>query len=203
MKQYPAIATLELNDIPLGMQTVDALIKQAPISVIKCGVISQGRYLALIAGSTASIDESYQEGLYRAGTALIDSTFLPDIAPPLYDAIFGQRIAHSGGALAILETDTVSCNIRAAERVLKGTPCELLELRVADALLHGKGLSLFHGELYDAEVALELAATFLEAEQRPFRQRLITAPHESFNAILASSTSFADNSITNLNGELP
>ena len=203
MKSYPAIATLEFDDIPLGMQVVDALIKKAPISVIKCGVISPGRYLTLMAGSTASVDESFSEGVFLAGAQLVDSCFLPDIAVGLYQAIFGLKTACGDGAIGVLETDTVSSNIRAMERVLKSTIVQLLELRTADSLLNGKGLSIINGELHDVEEAMEIATAYLEAERRTARHRILTAPHEAMATLIHASTSFGDNPLTNLNGEIP
>ncbi len=203
MKNYPAIATLEFKEIAVGMHTTDALIKKAPISLVKCGTISRGRYLTLIAGSTASVDESYHEALYRAEGALIDHVFLPDIAPALHDAVFGKRVTCRDGAIGILETETTSCNIRAAELALKGTTVELLELRLADSLLHGKGVSLFHGELYDIEAALDIAVFYLEDKQHRVVHKIITSPHEALAAQINYSTTFGEAQLTNLNGELP
>ncbi len=203
MKKYPAIATLEFRDIAVGMHTTDALIKKAPISLVKCGVISHGRYLALIAGSTASVEESYHEGLYRAKENLIDHVFLPDIAPPLHDAVFGKRAPCQDGAIGVIETDTTSCNIRAAELALKGTTVDLIELRVADSLLHGKGVSIYNGVLHDIEAAMDIAVAYLEEKKHPVIHRIITMPHEALAAQINFSTSFGDAQSTNLHGELP
>ncbi len=203
MKRYPAIATLEFRDITVGMHATDALLKKAPISLLKCGVISQGRYLSLIAGSTASVQESYEEGLFWGKDGVIDHVFLPDVADPLYEAVFGHRAACQGGAIGIIETQTSSCNILATERMLKGTPVTLVELRIADSLLHGKGVSIVSGELYDVEAAVEMAVDFLAAKQRPVLHKVITQTHEALAAQIEWNTSFGDAASTNLHGELP
>lgn len=203
MKKYPAIATLEFKDIAVGMHTTDALIKKAPISLVKCGTISRGRYLTLIAGSTASVDESYHEGLYWAKENMIDHVFLPDIDFSLHDAVFGKRVPCRDSAIGIVETETTSCNIRAAELALKGTTVDLIELRLADSLLHGKGVSIFNGELYDIEAALDIAVTYLQDKQHHVVHKIITSPHEALAAQINYSTSFGDAQLTNLNGELP
>ncbi len=202
MKKYPAIATLEFKDITAGMHATDALVKKAPISLLKCGTISHGRYLTLIAGSTASVEESYEEGLFWARDALLDHIFLPDVADPLYDAIFGKRQTCRDGAIGIIETPTASCNVLATERMLKGTPVDLIELRLADALLHGKAVSIVCGELYDVEAAIELAVLYLQDKQRPVSQKIITSPHEALAAQINFNTAFGEAQCTNLNGEL-
>ena len=203
MKKYPAIATLEFKDIAVGMHTTDALIKKAPISLVKCGTISHGRYLTLIAGSTASVEESYHEALYWAKDNLIDHVFLPDIASTLHDAVFGKRAPCKDGAIGIVETATTSCNIRASELALKGTTVDLIELRLADSLLHGKGVSIFNGELHDIEAAMDIVVSYLEDKKHPVVHRIITSPHEALAAQINFSTSFGEGQLTNLNGELP
>ncbi len=202
MKSYPAIAILEFQDIAAGMHATDALIKKAPISLLKCGTISHGRYLTLISGSTASVEESYQEGLFWGRDQLLDHVFLPDVAQPLHDAVFGHRTPCREGAIGIIETGTAACNIRATERMLKGTTVDLVELRVADSLLHGKAVTLINGELYDVEAAVEMAVFELETKQRPVQYRVITSPHEALAAQINYSTSFGEAQLTNLNGEL-
>ncbi len=204
MKPYPAIATLEFRQITVGIQIADAMVKQAPVSLLKSGVISQGRYLALLAGSTAAVEESYREGCYRAGGDLLDHAWLPDVAPTLYQALLGAtEPCHSHVAVGILETDTVSAMLQAAERALKGTPVVLSEMRLADPWLHGKGIAIFNGELHDVEAALDLAAAFLATQPHGFNRRILTAPSEGILAQLNQHAPFHAAAPVNLNGELP
>ena len=72
MKKHPAIAVIEFSDIPTGMSATDAMLKKAPIAFVKCGSITRGRYLTLIGGSTASVDESLREGLAHGGPGVLD-----------------------------------------------------------------------------------------------------------------------------------
>ena len=75
-KTYPAIALIEFNNIADGITGADAMVKKAPIAMLKSGTVSQGKYLVLIGGSTASVRESFQEGLSQAKESVIDSVFL-------------------------------------------------------------------------------------------------------------------------------
>ena len=63
MRRYPAIAVIEFASIADGIYCTDALLKKAPIAMIKSGTVSQGRYLIIIGGSTASVEESLNEAL--------------------------------------------------------------------------------------------------------------------------------------------
>ena len=53
MKKYPAIAVLEFSSIADALFCTDALLKKAPIAMLKSGTVSGGRYLIILGGSTA------------------------------------------------------------------------------------------------------------------------------------------------------
>ncbi len=202
MKTYSAIALIEFRDIAAGMFTLDAMVKKSPIALLKSGIITEGRYLVLIGGTTASVDESFQEGLYWGGETILDRVMLPDVHPQLHDAILGKRNTSAGGALAIIETPTVSSNVRAAELALKGTPVELVEIRLGESRLAGKGLSLYRGELHDIDAALEIATSFLQGLNVPVTTRIIAAPHEALGRQFSGSTFFHDAPLLELDGEV-
>ena len=63
MRKYPTIAVIEFSSIADGIYCTDALLKKAPIAMIKSGTVSRGRYLIIIGGSTASVEESLNEAL--------------------------------------------------------------------------------------------------------------------------------------------
>lgn len=202
MKKDPAIAALEFRDIAAGMLATDALLKKAPIGWIKSGTISRGRYLTLIGGTTASVEESHQEGVWSAGENMVDHLFLPDIHPDLYEGVQGKRTpCTKEAALGIVETDTVCGNLLAAERVLKGTPVHLVEIRLADPFLHGKGVSIFSGELHDIEAAMDLAVSFVQARGAHVVHRILTSPHDSMLDQINHSTTFVDARWLELQGE--
>lgn len=201
MKKYPAIAIVEFRDIAVGIHATDAMLKKSPISLLKCGIISRGRYLTLIGGSTAAVDESFREGLFGGGESVLDSVILPDVHPQVHDAVLGHRAAGGAGALAILETPTVSCNVRAAEMAVKGTPVSLVEMQLADSSLDGKGVSIYHGELPDIEAAMAIAASLLEREGVRATRKIIPAPHDALGHEMATGAYFRDAALSDLDGE--
>jgi microcompartment protein CcmL/EutN len=201
MKKHTALAIVEFSDIPTGMFATDAMLKKAPIGFIKCGTISRGRYLTLIGGTTASVDEALAEGLAQGGDCVLDRIMLADVHPRVYEAVAGQRRPGGKGAIAVIETDTVASNVRAAEAALKATTVELIEIRLADSGLSGKGVSLYEGELFEIEEAVRVASAFLEEAGVPSRHRIIASPHESLVAQIAASTWFGSQSVLELEGE--
>lgn len=201
MKKYPAVAIVEFQDIAAGIHATDAMIKKAPISVLKCGIISRGRYLTLVGGSTASVQESLAEGLACGKESVMDHVLLPDVHPQVHDAVLGYRNPGPSGAIAIIETQTVSCNVKAAELALKGTPVNLVEIRLADSWLSGKGVSIYRGELPDIQAAVEIAVSSLDREGVRAVHRVIPAPHEALSRRVEFSTYFIEAESMDLDGE--
>jgi microcompartment protein CcmL/EutN len=126
---------------------------------------------------------------------------LADVHPQVYDAILGQRKVGGLGSLAIIETDTVASNVQAAELALKGTRVDLIEIRLADTGLSGKGVSLYQGELHDVEAAIGIVVTFLEASGCGVRYKIISSPHEALTRQVEISTYFGASRLLELDGE--
>ena len=132
---------------------------------------------------------------------MLDKVFLPDVHPDVFAAMFGRRKATRDGAWAIVETASISANIRAAEVALKGTPVELIELRLADDGLAGKGLSIYEGALHDVAAAMDIAAAFLQRAGVAFTHRILTSPHEALGRQLTGNTRFHEAEAMVLDGE--
>src|SRR5579859_5745139 len=204
MKKTSALAVLDFSDIPTGVWAVDAILKKAPIAFVRAGTVTDGRYLVVFGGSTASTRESLEEAIAMSGKEIIDHTFLPDAHPSLFDAVFGTK-KKSGGSLLIVETETASSIVRSVEAALKGTPVELLELRLADTGLSGKGFALMAGTLHDIEAAASLASNGTGVDAPPprgFSYKLIAAPHDVVEREITGATSFEAAPLLELDGEI-
>ena len=201
MKRAPALAVIEFGDIAAGVYATDAMLKKSPIAFVKSGTITRGRYLTLIGGTTGSVAEALEEGLAQGGESVLDHLLLADVHPAVFQAMLGERRPSGRGALAVIETDTVASNVRAAELALKGTPVELVELRLADAGLSGKGVSIYRGELRDIEAAVDIVRGLLEPGGGDVRYTIIPAPHEALLRQIGSSSEFGSSDLLELDGE--
>nr|MCU0234266.1 BMC domain-containing protein [Thermoanaerobaculales bacterium] len=77
----PAIALLELDSIAIGVRAGDAMVKRAPVEVTYAGTVHPGKYLVLVGGDVASVEEAYAAGLAAGAGALVDRIFLPAVHP--------------------------------------------------------------------------------------------------------------------------
>ena len=201
MKNYPAIAVVEFSSIADGLYTSDAILKKAPIAMIKSGTVSGGRYLIIFGGTTGSVSESLTEALEVGAGSVLDHAFLPDVHPNVHDALFGRRTGCQQGSVAILETDTVSANVRAAEVALKGTGVQLVELRLAEYEMSGKAISVYAGELHEVQAAMAIANDFLRSRQAFTHHRIIAHPHEVITEQIDQSTGYSHAKPQEIEGE--
>jgi microcompartment protein CcmL/EutN len=202
MRKTSALAVIDFADIPTGLWAVDAILKKAPIAFLRAGTVKRGRYLVLFGGSTASTAESLEEARATTGKAILDHAFLADVHPALFEAVTGTPRPASG-SLLIIETETASSIVRAVEAALKGTPVELIEVRLSDSGLSGKGMAMLAGTLHDVEAAAVLAgagAGVDAAAPLGFAYRLIAAPHDIVGRITAA-TRFESAPLLELDGE--
>jgi len=200
MKKFSALAVLDFGNVPAGVYAVDAILKKAPIAFIRSGTVTRGRFLVVFGGSTAATAESLDIALSVSGDAIVDHSFLPDVHQHLSDSLFGER-RMAGGSLLIVETATSSSIVRAVEAALKGTPVELIEIRLADSGLAGKGIAFLAGSLPDVEEAATLAAAGLGNPAHGFSFRIVAAPHETLERSVAGSSHFDHAQLIELDGE--
>jgi microcompartment protein CcmL/EutN len=154
-KRYPAIALIEFKSIAAGITAGDAMMKKAPLAMLQAGTVHPGKYLVLIGGDVASVEESYKEGLAIRPEMIVDAVILPDIHLHVHDAILGQKVSERFEALAVLETSTVASNVNAADAAVKGADVTVMEIRLADGL-GGNSFTLFGGKVEDVQAAIRI-----------------------------------------------
>ena len=87
----PALALLELDSIAAGIGAGDAMAKRAPIDVLRAGTVHPGKYLILVCGAVADVEEALEAGREVGASAVLDVVFLPNAHPELVAAIRGER----------------------------------------------------------------------------------------------------------------
>jgi microcompartment protein CcmL/EutN len=153
----PALALLEFDSIAVGIKAGDAMVKRAPLDLIKAGTVQPGKYLVLIGGAVADVEEAIDAARTTEPNTLVDIVFLPDVHPDVVAAVAGARRTDDGEALGVIETTTVAAIIQAADAGVKGARVTLRELRMADGL-GGKGYLLFGGPVADVEAAVAIGS---------------------------------------------
>jgi microcompartment protein CcmL/EutN len=187
----PALSLIEFGSIAAGIQAADAMVKRAPIDVIHAGTVQPGKYLVLVGGLTADVEESLAAGREVGRDAILDIVFLPQVHPAVVAALRGGRSPEASEALGVLETTSVAAAIRAADAGVKGAQVELVEVRLADGL-GGKGIVLYSGLVADVEIAVSLGVESLEGPDQLLRQVVIPQLHEEMWENLSQASRFSE-----------
>jgi len=187
----PALSLVEFSSIAAGIQAADAMVKRAPIEVIQAGTVQPGKYLVLIGGLTADVEESLAAGRQVGGAAIVDIVYLPQAHPELVAALHGGRVPNPKDALGVVETSSVAAAIQAADAGIKAAAVRLVEVRLADGL-GGKGIVLFSGLVADVEIAVERGVAALDRPDQLVRQVVIPQLHEELWANLSQATRFRE-----------
>ena len=189
----PALGLLEHVSIAVGIHVGDAMVKRAPVDLLHAGTVHPGRYLLLVAGDVASVEEAFMaadEAAHARDTTFLDRLFLPDVEPRVSAAVRGARtLDNAGEALGVFETATVAATLGATDRALKGADVDVRELHMADNL-GGKAYALFQGSLVEVEAALDLATESLRDPAHLVGRTLIPRLHDDMRANLDAGGTF-------------
>ena len=189
MSKFPAIAMIELGSIAAGTFAADKMVKRSPVELLRAGTVQPGKYLILVGGGTAEVEESYREGMQAAAAEILDEVLLPHVHPQVVKALGGTRSFDGQESLVVLETSTVAAILRATDAAVKGARVELAELRLGNGL-GGRGVAILTGELTDVEAAAEIAARALAGRNVTLCHSIVSNVDEQFAARLEKSTRF-------------
>ncbi len=69
------------------------MVKWSPIEMLHAGNGATGKYLILVGGGTAEVEESYREGMQAAPAEILDEVFLPHVDPRVVEvAGWGENV---------------------------------------------------------------------------------------------------------------
>jgi microcompartment protein CcmL/EutN len=153
----PAIGLLEFDSIAIGIRAGDAMVKRGPVAELVAGTVHPGKYLVLVGGDVAAVEEALAAGREASGGSIVGEVFLRDVHPDVLAAVHGQRVPGAGEAIGVIETTTVAATLEAADAAVKGADVFLMELNMADGL-GGKAYALFCGSVFDVEAAISIGS---------------------------------------------
>ena len=188
----PALAMLDVGDIPVGLAALDALLKEARVRVLSAGTVQDGRYLILFGGEVEPVQRSTARALEAGGDAVLDSMLLPNAEPRLVPAVMEGEVRWSapGDTLGVLQTGSAPTLLRALDAALKGALVDLVQVRVGDGL-GGKAIATLWGETHDVEAALELAeGVSSRGRARAWSTSIIRNADEGVRARVSAGTRF-------------
>ena len=175
-----AIGLIELRSVARGIRVCDAMMKKAPVTLMEARSVCPGKYIVLVRGDVASVEESFHEGLAVGAELVVDELFLPQVQGQVIPAMEACTEVAGLAALGIVETFSVASAIVSADAAVEGGKADLIELRLANGL-GGKSFYTLTGDIAEVEAAMEAGLKNLMEGGTLVAKELIPAPHADLN----------------------
>lgn len=172
----PAIGLVELNSIAVGFLVTDTMVKKAQVKILESTPICPGKFMVLVSGDEASVEESMNSGVTAGFDSVVDKLYLPNVHEQVIPAISGTTEIKIVKSVGIIETLSVASTIISADASAKAADVSLIEIRLAKGL-GGKSYFIFTGELDEVQASMEAGVDIIKDEGWLIRRVIIPSPH--------------------------
>ena len=172
-----ALGMIELNSIPKGVESADAMAKAALVTLLFAQPVCAGKYIAVVSGEVDAVNASVAAGAAQAGIKLVDRLVIPNIDPQVMEAISGCTSVSYTSAVGLLETFSLAAAILVADVAVKAADIQLIEVRLGRGL-GGKSFVIFTGDVAACEAAVAAAEACEEVQGLLNESVVIPAPNE-------------------------
>jgi len=174
-----ALALIELDSVARGLRAVDAMVKQATVTIHEANLIEPGKYLILFSGLVAEVEESFGAACTVGADRVVERMLLPVVHPGLTQGLMGVMDVDDPDCVGVVEGKHVPGVLEACDRSLKDADVKLCGVRVAGSL-GGKAYYVVHGAQHDVEAALAAGKRVLDKRGTLFAIERIARPHPEF-----------------------
>ena len=172
-----AIGMVEFSSIARGIYAADQMVKISEVEIVTAQTICPGKYIALVEGDVAAVQDSVRIGEQFAGEYFVDSLVIPNVHHGIFPAITGATMPEHVTALGIFETFSVATMITAADQILKAAELESIEIRLGTGL-GGKSFFTIAGDVAAVETGVEAGRAVAEAKGLMVDAEVIPSPSD-------------------------
>ena len=172
-----AIGMVEFSSIARGIYAADQMVKISEVEIVTAQTICPGKYIALVEGDVAAVQDSVHIGEKFAGEYFVDSLVIPNVHHGIFPAITGATMPEHVTALGIFETFSVATMITAADQILKAAELEAIEIRLGTGL-GGKSFFTFTGDVAAVETGVEAGRGVAETKGLMVDAEVIPTPSD-------------------------
>ncbi|MDA3941304.1 MAG: BMC domain-containing protein [Spirochaetia bacterium] len=170
------IGILELSSMADGLNTLDAVVKESPVTILKAEPVNPGKFLIMITGDVASVEAAMISGLEIAGNSIVDHILLKNLDDQVIPAIKNCRDPEEWDAIGLLETNSVAAAVEAADMAVKEAEIHIIGI-VTGNETGGKALVKISGSIGDLNSAMSSAVIMLRNKNQLYKDIIIPGPH--------------------------
>ncbi|MBP2027091.1 microcompartment protein CcmL/EutN [Acetoanaerobium pronyense] len=149
-----AIGMVEFSSIARGIYAADQMVKVSDVDIVTAGSTCPGKFIVIVHGDVAAVDNSVDTGEQIAGEHLVDTLLIPNVSPQIFPAITGTVMPDEILAIGIIESFSQATMVTVADAVLKTAMLEPIELRLGNGL-GGKSYFIFTGDVAAVKAGVE------------------------------------------------
>lgn len=172
-----AIGMVEFTSIARGIYTADQMVKISDVEIVTASSTCPGKYIAIVHGDVAAVQDSVKLGEQLAQEYYIDSMIIPNVNPAVFPAITGATMPEEIQAIGIMESFSISTMIIAADTILKAANVDAMELRLGNGL-GGKSFFTFTGDVAAVETGVEAGKETAEEKGLLVNAEIIPSPSD-------------------------
>lgn len=178
-----AIGMVEFTSIARGIYAADQMVKTSEVEIVTAGSVCPGKYIAIVQGDVAAVQDSVEVGERMADEFLVDSIIIPNVNPAVFPAITGATMPDSIQALGIMESFSLATMVIAADAILKSAELQPIEIRLGTGL-GGKSFFTFTGDVAAVQTGIEAGKNIAEEKGLLVNAEVIPAPSKVLVASL-------------------
>jgi microcompartment protein CcmL/EutN len=178
----PAIGFLETSSIARGIEASDAMLKKADVDLLLTTIVPRGKYLVMIGGAVADVEQALHAGIESAGPTVLDHFLIQNAHPQLPAAIRGRVKVGELEAVGMIETKEVASAIYAGDAAAKAAAVSLIEARNQPG---GKGLVVLTGEVGAVRAAVSAGVATVKKEGMLVAEVVIPFAHKALTPTLS------------------
>lgn len=163
LREYGTIAAIELTSIARGWAAADRMVKTAPIVVVDARSTSPGKFLIVVTGAVAALEDALEAGTRAAGPSLFGTLYLPNLSAEVVPAINRDVQVAVGDTVAVVESFSGVGAIAAADAAVKEADVQIESVSLMDGL-GGKAFVVLAGTLHSVESAVAAAQRAIPAD---------------------------------------
>ena len=171
-----ALGMIEVNSIAAGIEIADIMMKRAEVSLLQAQPICCGKYMVIIRGGVAEVENSVEAGLEMAGDFLVDKFVIPNVHPQVFTAIASASAIEETNAVGVIETFSLASCILAADAAVKAADVDLIEVRLGRGM-GGKSFVSMVGDVSAVNHAVQAGSGLEECQGMIAKTIIIPSPH--------------------------
>lgn len=180
---FRAIGLVEFQSIAQGIAAADAMLKTADVELVTASTICPGKYMVMVSGDVAAVENSVRVGAELDETSVVDEFIIPNVHPDVFPAITGTTQIEQINALGIIETFSLASLIVAADAAVKASEVKLIEIRLGLAI-GGKSFVTLTGEVAAVEAAVQAGDRIASEKGMLAKSIVIPSPHQLLKEVI-------------------